>query len=455
MANELEKILLGISKRSVNNTVDKNSTYIEQKKLHRVYITSQEPESPADGELWFDTTGNNMDLYPPYNYDGVYGPIPDKNGLVNLANYASTYIPDYKTTTEIPKENLKYLKSGLKTSNCSSMFYNMDGISEIDFDSFHIDTSQCSTFSRMFSREYTNYENYNALKSIKVSTIDISNATDIGQMFAYRAGLETLDISNWVPRKITNMWEFLNGDKSLKEFKNCDFSTNTKSMKATRAFGHLNSLKRLEFINAKLNEISGLFTYSSGLEYIDIHGCDTSECTNMSDVFGDTTNLKQVIGLDEINTSNSTVFCDTFINCGLPEIVINFDFTNVANTDDYDSTIEAYYQMFNGAKATRICNYNGWNIVPEYNDNTDGKFMVSYMFGGTSSISTPYLEILTSDDLNTPAIFDLCGDRFPLSKFSRMFGKVSDSLRIKIKNPPTGFTASSIGLKDEQVEIVE
>lgn len=65
MANELEKTLLGTSKRSVNNTIDKNSTYIEKKKLHRVYITSLEPESPTDGEIWFDTTGNDIDLYPP------------------------------------------------------------------------------------------------------------------------------------------------------------------------------------------------------------------------------------------------------------------------------------------------------------------------------------------------------------------------------------------------------
>ena len=136
MANELEKTLLGASKRSVNNTIDKNSTYIEQKKLHKVYITSQEPESPADGEIWFDTTGNGIEIYPPYNYDGTYGPVPDSNGLVNLTNYALKYIPEYQTAAEIPKENLRYLKSGLKASNCSSMFYNMNGISEIDFDSF-------------------------------------------------------------------------------------------------------------------------------------------------------------------------------------------------------------------------------------------------------------------------------------------------------------------------------
>lgn len=456
MANELEKTLLGASKRSVNNTIDKNSTYIEQKKLHKVYITSQEPESPADGEIWFDTTGNGIEIYPPYNYDGTYGPVPDSNGLVNLTNYALKYIPEYQTAAEIPKENLRYLKSGLKASNCSSMFYNMNGISEIDFDSFHIDTSQCTSFSSMFSRDYNGYEDDKTLKSLKVSTIDISNASNLIWMFACRAGLESLNISNWVPKKVTNMREFLSGCNSLSEFKNCDFSTNTTSIRADGAFGHLESLKKIEFKNAKLNNMAGLFSDSSGLEYIDISGIDTTECTSASSIFYATSNLKQVVGLTDINTSNCTEFYNAFGACNLPDITINFDFTNVGNESDYDSTIEAFYHMFYNAKATRICNYAGWNIVPEYNENTDGKFNVDYMFGNFNyAIGRVYLSILTTNDNNDIAIIDMCGDRFPLTKFGRLFSGVKDEFRIKIKNPPTDFTASSIGLKDEQVEIVQ
>ena len=55
MANELEKTLLGKNKRSVNNTVDKNSTYIEQKKLHKVFVQEEDPGEVEDGCIWLDT----------------------------------------------------------------------------------------------------------------------------------------------------------------------------------------------------------------------------------------------------------------------------------------------------------------------------------------------------------------------------------------------------------------
>lgn len=56
MANELEKTLLGTSKRSVNNTIDKNSTYIEQKKLHKVFVQEEDPGEVEDGCIWFDNS---------------------------------------------------------------------------------------------------------------------------------------------------------------------------------------------------------------------------------------------------------------------------------------------------------------------------------------------------------------------------------------------------------------
>ena len=128
MANELEKTLLGTSKRSVNNTIDKNSTYIEQKKLHRVYITSQEPESPTDGEIWFDTTGNDIELYPPpsVSIDYVTKYTVDLKDILKIeqheaAQYISFHIPT-STTFEVVPYKYYYRPVGFKDTGIQIIY---------------------------------------------------------------------------------------------------------------------------------------------------------------------------------------------------------------------------------------------------------------------------------------------------------------------------------------------
>lgn len=215
MANELEKTLLGKNKRSVNNTVDKNSTYIEQKKLHKVYITSQEPESPTDGELWFDTTGNNIDLYPPKPLidvtTGEYGPIPNDDGTISLEDYAMYYIADYTNITELPENNILYLKEVFtnpkyKVVDTSYMFYSCRSLVSIDVSYFN--TSEVGSMTSMFNL-------CTSLTQLDLSSFNTSNVSMMDDLFNTCTNLTYLNLTNWNTSKVGGMRNMLRDCNSL------------------------------------------------------------------------------------------------------------------------------------------------------------------------------------------------------------------------------------------------
>ena len=114
-------------------------------------------------------------MNPKYNYDGVYGQIPDlETGMVDLSYYARDYIPNYTRITQIPQENLDYLNSGLVTSNMEALFgacYKLEYIPKLN-----IDTSKCYNISWVFSACIS-------LPLVDLSNFDTSNITNMSYMF--------------------------------------------------------------------------------------------------------------------------------------------------------------------------------------------------------------------------------------------------------------------------------
>ena len=89
-----------------------------------------------------------------YVFDGEWGPIPNKDGTVDLNNYAGDYITDYQSITELPEGNKKYLDEVLTTGkykvvNMSYMFFNCNSLSTLDVSNW--DTSNVTIMSYMFS----------------------------------------------------------------------------------------------------------------------------------------------------------------------------------------------------------------------------------------------------------------------------------------------------------------
>lgn len=144
-------------------------------------------------------------LKESYNYDGVYGPIPDENGFVDLTDYASLYIPDYTTVTSIPEENQKYLDSGILPTNMTRCFSKLSNVSSINIS--NLNTSYVVSFQNTFNINPTNGKNNsNGILSeiIGIESINTSSCIDMSGMFYY-TDLKNLNLSNWDVSKVETM----------------------------------------------------------------------------------------------------------------------------------------------------------------------------------------------------------------------------------------------------------
>ena len=191
----------------------------------------------------------NSTMDPKYNYDGVYGPIPDpETGIVDLSNYASKYIPDYGTITEIPQENLDYLNSGLVASNMHGMF-----------------------------------EACEKLQSTPKLNIDISQCTDIGSIFDSSSNMVSCDLSG--------------------------FSNTSKVANMSIMFGGCNSLTTIiglgNFDTSNATNMNSMFDFCRAIEIIDLSNFDTSNVTNTRSMFLDCKNLTSIKGIIDMRSCTS------------------------------------------------------------------------------------------------------------------------------------------------------
>lgn len=230
------------------------------------------------------------DYYYPidiYCFDGVDGPIPDKNGYVDLSEYAENYIDGHFSTKELSEENLRYLNSGIIPTNMNSVFYNCMYIEYIPIS--YIDTSNVTNMSRVFS-------NCTQLIDLDISYFNTSNVINMDWMFAHCRKITNLDLSNFNTSKVTNM-EYM--------FYNCE-----------------------------------------NLTTLNISSFDTSNVTNINSMFNRCKNLTSVIGsLDLSNcTSAWSVFnnCNTNANIHLKNVPRSLDLSRIGGTEGQQYIIDNY-----------------------------------------------------------------------------------------------------------------
>ena len=187
-----------------------------------------------------------------YNYDGIYGPIPDTDNSISLTYYARKYIPDYDTITEIPEENLKYLQSGLKANDMEHMFYMCENLTTIP--NLNINTSNVTDMTQTFFA-------CEALTSLDLSNFDTSNVTSMNSMFFSCEALTNLDLSNFDTSNVTNMTSMFGFCKALTNvIGTLDLSSCTDT---TAMFALCNSNAHIHFKNVPR---SLDFSNSSGTE---------------------------------------------------------------------------------------------------------------------------------------------------------------------------------------------
>lgn len=177
-----------------------------------------------------------------YNFDGVYGPIPNENGEVNLFNYAKFYIKDYENITEIPEENKIYLdmvftNPDYKVTNMARMFLWCSNLKSIDTANWN--TGNCLTMNGMFFC-------CEALEEIDVSKWDTSKVKDMATMFTNCKSLKKLDVSKWDTSNVVYMERLFSNCKSLisLDLSEWDF---TKVKNITMIFWNCMHLYHLKF----------------------------------------------------------------------------------------------------------------------------------------------------------------------------------------------------------------
>ena len=176
-----------------------------------------------------------------YVFDGKWGPIPNKDGTVDLSDYAGNYIANYLDITELPEENKKYLDEVLTTGkykvvNMYEMFYNCNSLTSLDVSNW--DTSNVTDMSSMFFH-------CSDLISLDVTNFDTSNVTDMSSMFSYCNSLTSLDLSNWDTSNVTDMSYMF------------------------RACNKLTSLDLSNWDTSNVTDMSYMFTYCNSLTSLD------------------------------------------------------------------------------------------------------------------------------------------------------------------------------------------
>ena len=141
------------------------------------------------------------------------------------------------------------------------------------------------------------FQGCNSLTTVTATgSPDLSNVTDMNNMFQGCGNLITLDVSTWDTSSTTNMDAifFLCQDLTTLDVSNLDVSKVT-TMDAM--FGYCSSLTTLDvsgFDTSKVTIMSATFFGCNQLTTLDVSNWNTSSTTNMGDMFGGCTSLTTI-----------------------------------------------------------------------------------------------------------------------------------------------------------------
>ena len=143
------------------------------------------------------------------------------------------------------------------------------------------------------------------------------------------------------------------------------------------------------------NTCEYLFYWCDNLETVDVSGLDTADVTDMTYMFGISSKLNSIIGLNKLDTSNVTDMTRMFENC---QKLTQIDLSNF-NT----SNLQHMEGMFNGCSLLASLDLSSFNTK-------NVKYM-SWLFDGDTKLKTIYVgdNWIVNDDTDTQLMFQNCG----------------------------------------------
>ena len=203
------------------------------------------------------------------------------------------------------------------------MFMNSKA-SSIDLSDF--DTSNVTDMSHMFW-------NTTATEIKGLEYLDTSNVENMGQMFR-ESNVTDVDLSGFYAPKLWSMYYMF----YLSKIKNIDLS-------------NLNT--------DKLTDIRGAFR-NSGADVIDITGLNISNIKDMSLLFAATSKVKEIIGLNTLDTSNVTDMHSMFYGCNASSLDLSkFNTSNVTTMNAMFATAKSQILNLSNFDTRKVTDMGG------------------------------------------------------------------------------------------------
>ena len=252
-----------------------------------------------------------------------------------------------------------------------------------------IDLSKFNT-SRM-TNMYSFFRGCKSLSSIDLSNVDSSNVSNMNYMFA-ETGIKSIDLTPLDTSNVESM-SYMFSDSQLEII---DLSQiDTKNVVDLSYFLHgtkLSSIDLSSLNTSNLDTINGMFSNCNEFESIDLTGFNTENVTNMGYLFVGCTNLKN-IDLNVLNTSNVESMYSMFHDC---DSLISVDLSGIDT-----GNVKYMSDLFWNCTYLENVNLTGLNTTNVEN--------MSYMFSGCRSLKSLNLsDFDTSNVSDFTHMFDCC-----------------------------------------------
>ncbi len=313
---------------------------------------------------------------PQWGYAGVTSVTATKNSdyytytqyLTKVKQFGELGAQQYgfaqcKNLTEVSGDNLVTSKTFENVTDMSGMFYNCEGLINLDLSNF--DTSKVTSMSRMF-------DGCSSLTNLDLSNFDTSQVTSMYQMFYVCSSLTNLDLSGFNTSKVTNMGDMFYHCSSLTNLDVSNFDTSNVTYMGDM-FYHCSSLTNLDvsrFETSKVTNMGVMFANCSSLTNLDVSGFNTSKVTEMGLMFADCSSLTN-LDVSNFDTSNVTYMESMFRNCS--------KLTNLDVSRFNTSQVTDMISMFDGCSSLTNLDVSGFD--------TSKVTEMGLMFAGCSSLT--------------------------------------------------------------------
>lgn len=194
----------------------------------------------------------------------------------------------------------------IASENCISLF---SYISVDNLDLHNLDVSQMKDAGYMF--------NHCSARNININGWNTKSLINCNSMFAYCDKIKNLNVSSWNTPSVKNFHDFLFDCTSLKSIDVSNFDTSNCEV-LFRMFGLCTQLENIQglenFNTSKCVDFAGMFQ-GINAKTLNLSSFDTSKAYAMNYMFGGNWNLTEIIGLNHFNTEGVANMNDLFRDC--------------------------------------------------------------------------------------------------------------------------------------------